>query len=111
MEACIYRVHAVEQFLKNGIPMSKIDSLRYLLAGGSHRLTHSSHLSEYTPFIYSEERKVSKLKLRIVMFLSSLMAQPILVGGWNSAKVIFIFRRMHYAAFSQDCYAELVTVW
>ena len=43
----VYRVRVVEQFLKSGIPMSKIDSLRSLLEDGSHRLTHSSHLSEY----------------------------------------------------------------
>jgi hypothetical protein len=37
--------------------MSKIDSLRSLLEEGSYRLTHSSHLAEYIPVIYSEEKK------------------------------------------------------
>ena len=47
---CVYRVCVVEQFLKSGIPISKIDSLISLLEEGSQRLTHtcSSHLSEYT---------------------------------------------------------------
>ena len=62
MEARVYRVRVVEQFLESGIPMSKIDSVRYLLEEGSHRLTHSLHLSEYTPLIYSEEKKRSKMK-------------------------------------------------
>ena len=57
MEACVYRVHVVEQLLKRGIPMSEIDSVRSLLEEGSHRLTHSSRLSEYTLFIYPEEKK------------------------------------------------------
>ena len=57
MDARVYRVRVVEQFLKSGIPMSKIDSLRPLLEEGSHRLTHSSHLSEYIPVVYSEEKK------------------------------------------------------
>ena len=61
MEARVYRVRVVEQFLKSGIPMS-IDSMRSLLEEGSHRLTHSSHLSEYTPLIYSEEKKRIKMK-------------------------------------------------
>ena len=56
MDARVYRVRVVEQFLKSGIPMSKIDSLRSLLEEGSHRLTHSSHLSEYIPVIHSEEK-------------------------------------------------------
>lgn len=64
MDARVYRVRVVEQFLKNGIPMTKIDSLRPLLEEGSHRLTHSSHLSEYIPVIYSEEKK--RIKNEIV---------------------------------------------
>ena len=51
-DARVYRVCVVEQFLKSGIPMSKIDSLRSVLEEGSHRLTHSS-----LPVIYSEEKK------------------------------------------------------
>ena len=62
----VYRVCVVEQFLKSGIPMSKIDSLISLLEEGSHRLTHicSSHLSEYIYQLSTlKKRKRSKLKL------------------------------------------------
>ena len=44
--------------------MSKTDSLRSLWGEGSHRLTHSSHLSEYTPLIYSEEKKRIKKEMK-----------------------------------------------
>ena len=64
MEARVYRVRVVEQFLKSGIPMSKIDSLRSLLEEGSQRLTHSSHLSEQTQLIYSEEKKMIKNEIK-----------------------------------------------
>ena len=60
MDTRVYRVRVVEQFLKSGIPMSKIDNLRSLLEEGSHRLTHSSHLSEYIPVLYLEEKKKIK---------------------------------------------------
>lgn len=59
MDARVYTVRVVEQFLKSGIPMSKIDSLRSLLEEGSYRLTHSSHLDEYLPVIYSKVKKES----------------------------------------------------
>ena len=55
MQARAYRLRV---WNKSGIPMFKIDSLRSLLEEGSHRLTHSSHLSEYTPFIYYEEKRI-----------------------------------------------------
>ena len=63
---CVYRVCVVEQFLKSGIPMSKIDSLISLLEEGSHRLTHtcSSHLFEYIYQLSTlKKRKRSKMKL------------------------------------------------
>jgi len=40
--------------------MTKIDKLRPLLEEGSYRLTHSSHLSEYIPVIYADEKKKIK---------------------------------------------------
>lgn len=57
MDARVYRVRVVEQFLKSGIPIAKIDCLRPILEEGSYRLTHCSHLSEYIPVIYAEEKK------------------------------------------------------
>lgn len=63
MDARVYRVRVVEGFLKNGIPISKIDNLRPLLEEGPYRLTHSSHLSEYIPVIYTEEKKKIKNEL------------------------------------------------
>ena len=64
MDAHVYRVRVVKQFLKSGIPMSKIDNVRSLLEEGSHRLTYSSHLSEYTPLIHSEEKKRIKYEIK-----------------------------------------------
>ena len=71
MDTRVYRVRVMEQFLKSGIPMIKIDNLRSLLEEGSYRLTHSSHLSDI-PVIYSDEKK----KIKDEMFLSSSMGLP-----------------------------------
>ena len=93
MDARIYRIRVVKQFLKSGIPMSKIDSLRSLLEEGSHRLTHSSHLS-YQLCIYSEEKKWIKNEIECcdvsVIFDGST---PSCRGVRDSAEVLF--RRMH----------------
>ena len=43
----IRRVAVVTEFLKAGIPLSKIDNLRQLLEDGSERLTDSSYMASY----------------------------------------------------------------
>ena len=49
MEQRVYRVKVVEQFLRAGIALVKVDSLRGLLEEGALKLTHSSHLADYVP--------------------------------------------------------------
>ena len=63
MDSRVLRVRVVEIFLMSGIPISKIDCLRSLLEEGSCRLTHSSHLSEFIPIIYAEEKKRIKSEI------------------------------------------------
>lgn len=57
MDERIYRAKVVEQFLKAGIPLKKIDSLRELLEENAFRLAHSSHLSDYIPPLHSREKQ------------------------------------------------------
>ena len=76
MDARVYRVRVVEKFLRNGIPMSKIDSLRPLL-DADLLIAHTSlniYLSS-TP----KKRKGSKMRSMVVMFPLFLMDQPALV--------------------------------
>ena len=47
----------MEQFLRCGVPLKKVDDFRSLFEEGSLRLTHSSHLSDYIPVIHQEEKK------------------------------------------------------
>ena len=57
MEERVYRAKVVEQFLKAGIPLRKIDSLRELLEENALRLTHSSHLSDYIAPLHLKEKQ------------------------------------------------------
>lgn len=50
-----YRQEVVEEFLKAGIPISKIDKLRSLLEKNGHRLTSSSNLAQYITLIFKQE--------------------------------------------------------
>ena len=45
----------VSEFLKAGIPLSKIDNLRGLLEAGGFSLSHSTHLRQLIPFIFDKE--------------------------------------------------------
>lgn len=47
----------MEQFLKAGIALGKIDSLRCLLEENALRLTHSSHLADYIPPLLQKEKQ------------------------------------------------------
>ena len=47
MEERAYRLEVVGEFLKVGIPIGKIDTLRSMLEKKSYRLTGSSHLGQY----------------------------------------------------------------
>ena len=57
MEEGVYRAKVVEQFLKAGIPLRKIDSLRELLEENALRFTHSSHLSDYIAPLHLKEKQ------------------------------------------------------
>ena len=56
-----YRLEVVEEFLKAGIPNSKIDKLRPLLEKNGYRLTSSPNLSQHISIIFKQE--IDRIKL------------------------------------------------
>lgn len=52
VEERAYRLQVVEEFLKAGIPIHKMDKLRTLLERQGHRLSHSSNMMDYVTIIY-----------------------------------------------------------
>jgi len=50
----VYRVKVVENFLRAGIPLVKVDDLRALLEENGLKLTHSSHLADCTPLLLKQ---------------------------------------------------------
>lgn len=56
MEMRVYHTKVVENFFRAGIPLAKVDDLRYLLEENSLRLTRSSHLADYIPTIHKQEK-------------------------------------------------------
>ena len=60
-----YRQEIVEEFLKAGIPISKIDKLHSLLEKNGHRLTSSSNIMQYITVLTStrtyDKRRVSDI--------------------------------------------------
>lgn len=57
MEVRVYRTKVVENFLRAGIPLSKVDMMREILEENSLRLTHSSHLADYIPVVHKREQE------------------------------------------------------
>lgn len=60
-----YRLEVVEEFLKAGMLMVKIDSLRPLLEKNGHPLPASSHLGQYISIICKLE--IEKIKEELAL--------------------------------------------
>ena len=56
-------VEVLEDFLKAGVPIYKVDKLRPLLEKHGYRLTHSTNVRQYIPLIRKKE--VDQLKREI----------------------------------------------
>ena len=59
------RQEVVEEFLKAGIPIHKIDTLRPLLEKNGYRLTGSSNLGQYISLIFKQETERVKQELSL----------------------------------------------
>ena len=55
----------MEEFLKAGIPIGKVDRLRPLLEKNGYRLTHSAHLGQYVSLIFKQEVERIKKELSL----------------------------------------------
>ena len=64
MSERVYRVKVVENFLKAGIPLAKVDDLRALLEENGLKLTHSSHLADYIPLLLRQEKELLKNEIQ-----------------------------------------------
>ena len=58
-----YRQEVVEEFLKAGIPIHKIDALRPLLEKNGYRLNGSSNLGQYISLIFKQGTERVKQEL------------------------------------------------
>ena len=56
--------------MKAGIPLAKVDILRPLLEEDSDRLTYSTHLASYVPFILENEQATLKDELKEKPYIS-----------------------------------------
>ena len=81
MEECAYRLEVVSEFLKAGIPIGKIDMLRFLLEKNGYRLTEdgSFHLGQYVSMALKQE--IERIKQELEM--------PSQVGMTRDLSVIF----------------------
>ena len=77
-------------FLKGGIPLAKADFLRPLLEVGSERLTFSTHLASYIPFVLEVEREKLKEELKEKPFISVIFDGSMHLGEMLVVLVRFV---------------------
>lgn len=74
----------VEQFLRAGIALAKVDSPRGLLEEGALKLTHSSRLADYVPVIQGEEKNRIHSEIDGTTSLSEALAVVLcFFSGWK----------------------------
>ena len=64
------RIETTTAMMKAGIPLAKVDILRPLLEEDSDRLTYSTHLASYVPFILENEQATLKDELKEKPYIS-----------------------------------------
>ena len=93
-----YRMEVVEAFLRNGIPLAKIDGLRPLLERNAFSLTSCKHMTEYIPTILVEEKKrlkdaIAKQSISIIFDGTTRLGETIAVvvryvDSWTLKQVL-----------------------
>ena len=68
----LYRFYLIQSFLTAGIPLSKIDCLRFFLEKYGHRLTSQSHLRVLIPSVLQNEKETLKLELSEAKAVSTI---------------------------------------
>ena len=84
LEVRAFRVQVVEDFLKAGVSLYKIDKLRDLLERGGNRLTDSSHLRQHIPLILKQEterlkEEIATRDLGLIFDGSSRLGEAIVI--------------------------------
>ena len=95
----------ITNFLREGIPIAKLDGLRPIMKRNNFSLTRSSHMVEYIPFILSEEKARLQSLLRdknigIVFDGTTRLGEAIAIvvrflDGWTVRQVLV---RLHTVA-------------
>ena len=81
----------VEEFLKAGIPIRKMDKLRTLLERQGYQLSHSSNMIDYVTIIYKQE--IERIKAEIRQGVSTRDVSVIYDGSTRQGEVIVILVR------------------
>lgn len=84
----------VEEFLKAGIPIRKMDKLRTLLERQGYRLSHSSNMMDYVKIIYKQE--IERIKAKIRQGVATREVSVIYDGSTRQGEAIVILVRLVY---------------
>ena len=116
----MYRVKVVEQFLRAGIALAKVDSLCGLLEEGALKLTHSTHLADYVPVIQGEEKKrirseIDSQDVSIIFDGTTRLGEALAVvlrffSGWKIQQRLVRISLLAKSMTGEEAARELLTV-
>ena len=86
-----YRLKVVQQFLRAGIPIGKIDMLRSLLKKNGQRLTARAHLGQYISIVF--KRKAERINNYWLSLVRLAWQEMIFDGGTRQGEAIAVIVR------------------
>ena len=111
----------LEQFIRTGIALAKVDSLRGLLEEGALKLTHSSHSADYVPVIKGEGKKwicseIDDQDVSIIFDGTTWLGETLAVvlrffSGWKIQQISADFTPHEFKSMTgEEAARELLTV-
>ena len=121
MEERVYRAKVVEQFLKAGLPLRKIDFLCELLEDAALRLTHISHLSDYIAPLHLKEKQsireqISGRGVSLIFDGPSRLGEALAIVirfcvGWSIKQKLVRFSMLAKSLSGDEIAREILTVF
>ena len=89
-EVTVQRIQTVTTFLQAGVPLAKVKLLRPLIENNNFRLTDSTHLAQYIPFVLETEKERIGKEIKEAEFVSTIFDGSTRQGEALAVLICFI---------------------
>ena len=116
----VYRIKVVTAFLKSGVPISKVESVKDLLEENAFCLTDRCNLHDYVPFILKEEEncvcsEIDGQQISVIFDGTSSFGEALAIvrfidGDWRVQQRIVGVQMLSTSLSGEEVVSELISV-